>query len=89
MVGGIDVDTSAQKGLFFGPTNKENAVGAKQSNFLTSDKQIIRPKFRPKERRKGKPARTSLHHLGKMATHLIIAEVFFPTSLVLDQQGLF
>lgn len=33
---GIDMGTGAQRG-FFGPTNKENAVGAKRSNFLTAD----------------------------------------------------
>ena len=32
----IDMGTGAQKG-FFGPTNKENAVGGTRANFLTSE----------------------------------------------------
>ena len=31
-VNGIDMNTGTKKG-FYGPTNKENAVGAKQTNF--------------------------------------------------------
>ena len=45
-VAGIDMATGASRG-FFGPTNKENAVGGTRSNFLTSEK-IERPDFRPK-----------------------------------------
>ncbi len=33
----IDMQTSAEKG-FYGPTYKENAAGAKQTNFLTAEK---------------------------------------------------
>jgi len=47
-VDGVDMGTGAQSG-FFGPTNKENAVGGTRSNFLTSpDERIQRPKFGPK-----------------------------------------
>jgi hypothetical protein len=53
-VDGVDMGTGAQSG-FFGPTNKENAVGGKRSNFLTlSDKQIQRPNFGPKREKKRK-----------------------------------
>ena len=53
-VDGVDMGTGAQSG-FFGPTNKENAVGGKRSNFLTlSDEQILRPKFGPKREKKRK-----------------------------------
>ncbi len=45
-VAGIDMATGASRG-FFGPTNKENAVGATRTNFLTSSK-IERPEFGPK-----------------------------------------
>jgi hypothetical protein len=45
-VAGIDMATGAAHG-FFGPTNKENAVGATRTNFLTSEK-IVRPEFGPK-----------------------------------------
>jgi hypothetical protein len=44
--------TSASIG-FFGPTNKENAVGGKQSNFSTSEP-VERPKFEPKKPKKRK-----------------------------------
>jgi hypothetical protein len=50
----IDMQTGAEKG-FYGPTNKENAAGAKRTNFLTAEK-IERPKFEPKKlpkKRKG------------------------------------
>ena len=53
-VEGINMQTSAEEG-FYGPTNKENAVGAKQANLLTAEK-IERPKFDPKKlpkKRKG------------------------------------
>jgi hypothetical protein len=52
-VNGIDMGTGAQKG-FFGPTNKENAVGGTRANFLTSE-HVERPMFerkKPKKRRK-------------------------------------
>jgi hypothetical protein len=56
MVGGINMGTGVQRG-FFGPTNKENSVGAKRSNFLTSDdKRLQRPKFGPKQEKKRKAA---------------------------------
>jgi hypothetical protein len=55
-VGGIDMGTGAQRG-FFGPTNKENAIGAKRSIFLTADdERIQRPKFGPKREKKRKAA---------------------------------
>jgi hypothetical protein len=45
---GIDMATGAQSG-FFGPRNKENAVGRLRQNFLTdSGDRIERPKFAPK-----------------------------------------
>ncbi len=53
-VDGIDMGTGAQKG-FFGPTNKENAVGGTRVNFLTSEN-VERPKFeqkKPKKRKAG------------------------------------
>ncbi len=54
-VNGIDMGTGAQKG-FFGPTNKENAVGGTRANFLTSEN-VERPKFErkkePKKRKAG------------------------------------
>ena len=37
LVDGIDMGTGAEKG-FFGPTNKENAVGGKRSNFMMGEK---------------------------------------------------
>jgi len=44
-VPGIDMATGAQTG-FFGPTNKENAVGGVRQNFLTLDgERIERPTF--------------------------------------------
>jgi hypothetical protein len=47
---GIDMETGAQSG-FFGPTNKENAVGGVRQNFLTdSVDRIERPTFAPKKR---------------------------------------
>ncbi len=36
----IDMATGAEKG-FFGPTNKENAVGGKQTNFLTGEEDKV------------------------------------------------
>ena len=51
LVDGIDMGTGAEKG-FFGPTNKENAVGGKRSNFMMGEK-VNRPAFGPK-----KPVRT-------------------------------
>ena len=42
-VPGIDMATGAQTG-FFGPTNKENAVGGVRQNFITQDgERIVRP----------------------------------------------
>jgi hypothetical protein len=59
-VAGVDMGTGAQIG-FFGPTNKENAVGATQSNFLTSqDERIQRPKFGPKREKKRKAGEDDL-----------------------------
>ena len=43
---GINLATGAQVD-FFGPTNKENAVGGTRSNFLTKEK-IVRPRFERK-----------------------------------------
>ena len=51
-VNGIDMGTGASIG-FFGPTNKENAVGGKQSNFSTSEP-VEGPKFEPKKPKKRK-----------------------------------
>jgi hypothetical protein len=46
---GIDMATGAQRG-FFGPTNKDNAVGATRNNFCTHvDDKIQRPVFGPKK----------------------------------------
>jgi len=53
-VDGIDMGTGASIG-FFGPTNKENAVGGKWSIFLTSEP-VERPKFEPKKPKKWKVA---------------------------------
>ena len=49
-VNGINMDTGVSIG-FFGPTYKENAVGGKRSNFLTSEP-VERPKFEPKKPKK-------------------------------------
>jgi hypothetical protein len=46
-VDGIDMGTGAKKG-FFGPTNKENAVGGKRSNFMMGEK-VNQPMFGPKK----------------------------------------
>ena len=47
-IDGVDMATGAQSG-FFGPTNKENAVGGVRQNFLTdSCDRIQRPEFAPK-----------------------------------------
>jgi len=51
-VDGIDMGTGAQKG-FFGPTNKENAVGGTRANFLTSE-HVERPMFERKKQKKRK-----------------------------------
>ncbi len=40
---GVNLATGAQVG-FYGPTNRENAVGGTRSNFLMKEK-IIRPRF--------------------------------------------
>ena len=48
-VDGIDMATGAEKG-FFGPTNKENAVGGKRTNFLMGEEdKVHQPMFRPKK----------------------------------------
>jgi hypothetical protein len=55
-VPGVDMATGAQFG-FYGPTNKENAVGGKRHNFATMEAdRIQRPKFeaKKKERAGGK-----------------------------------
>lgn len=63
LIRGIDMATGAQVG-FYGPTNKENAVGGKRSNFLTKEK-IARPNFVPKKRKgfkkRSSPRRRILH----------------------------
>ncbi len=46
-VDGIDMGTGAEKG-FFGPTNKENAVGGKRLNFMMGEK-VNQPMFGPKK----------------------------------------
>jgi hypothetical protein len=51
-VDGINMGTCTSIG-FFGPTNKENAVGGKRSIFLTSEP-VERPKFEPKKPKKRK-----------------------------------
>ena len=51
-VDGIDMGTGASIG-FIGPTNKENAVGGKRSNFLTPEP-VEQPKFEPKKPKKRK-----------------------------------
>jgi hypothetical protein len=49
---GIDMGTGAQRG-FFGPTNKENATGATEHNYLThEDEKIVRPTFSYPPKRK-------------------------------------
>ncbi len=49
-VPGIDMGTGPQLG-FFGPTNKENAVGGVRQNFLVNGgKRIERQKFEPKKK---------------------------------------
>ncbi len=49
-VPGIDMGTGMQSG-FFGPTNKENAVGGVRQNFLVNGgKRIKRPKFELKKK---------------------------------------
>ena len=56
-VKGIDMYTGAEKG-FYGPTNKENDLGAKRANFLTTEKterQTFEPKKPPKEWKDGHP----------------------------------
>ena len=40
LVDGIDMATGAEKG-FFGPTNKENAVGGRRTNFLTGEEDKV------------------------------------------------
>jgi hypothetical protein len=46
-VDGIDMGTGAEKG-FFGPTNKESAIGGKRSNFMIGEK-VNQPIFGPKK----------------------------------------
>ena len=45
VVAGIDMNTGSEKG-FFGPTNKENAIGGKRTNFSTAAP-VERPQFLP------------------------------------------
>jgi hypothetical protein len=55
-VEGINLATGASDG-FFGPTNKENAVGGKRTNFLTlKEEKIVRPEFGPKQPSKKRTA---------------------------------
>jgi hypothetical protein len=55
-VAGINMGTGALLG-FFGPTNRENAVGATRSNFLTSpEDRVKRPTFGPKKQTKKRTA---------------------------------
>ena len=52
VVPGIDMATGAQTG-FFGPTNKENAVGGVRQNFITQDgERIVRLELRESMRTK-------------------------------------
>ena len=75
------MNTGAEKG-FYGPTNKENAVGAKRRNFL-----IERPKFEPKkppkERKAGDPP---LPQFVKMAIPPTLAGSNYPRFRVQDQR---
>ncbi len=48
------MNTGAEKG-FYGPTNKENAVGAKRTIFMMTEK-IGRPEFEPKKPSKKRKA---------------------------------
>ncbi len=55
-VAGIDMGTGASLG-FFGPTNRDNAVAAMQSNFLTSpEDRVKRPTVGPKKPTKKRTA---------------------------------
>jgi hypothetical protein len=55
-VAGVDKGTCALVGCF-GPINKENAVGATQSNFLTlPEDRVKRPTFGPKKPKKKRTA---------------------------------
>ncbi len=67
---------------FFGPTNKENAVGGMRSNFLTSpNAQIQRPKFGPMREKKRKDPDAEPPPPGKTAIRPITAAVLSPPSL--------
>ncbi len=58
---GIDMATGAQTG-FYGPTNKENAVGGVRQNFITVDgERIERPTFQSRKARKDPTAVTNEH----------------------------
>ncbi len=48
---GINIETGAQNG-FYGPTNKENAVGATRCNFLTKEKIICPCFFKKRDQRR-------------------------------------
>ena len=85
-VDGIDMGTGAQSG-FFGPTNKENAVGGMRSNFLTSpDERIQMPKFEPKQENKRKDPEAKPPPPREDGHRPITATVFYPTSLVPSQR---
>ncbi len=58
LVPGVNMETGAQDG-FYGPSNKENAVGGTGSNFLTKDK-IAQPPFVEKGQGKKKKDRSQL-----------------------------
>ncbi len=64
-VDGINMGTSAQKG-FFGPTNKENAVGGTRVNFLTSEN-VERPKFERMKLKKRKAGDSDANNPGPPA----------------------
>ena len=56
-VDGIHMNAGTEKG-FFGSTNKENAIGAKQTIFLMTEKierPNVEPKKPPKKRKAGEP----------------------------------
>ena len=60
-VPGIDMATGAQTG-FFGPMNKENAVGGVRQNFITQDgERIVRPTFEARTKARN---RTTNEHGG-------------------------
>lgn len=57
-IAGMNMRTGAQDG-FFGPTNKENAVGPERMDYLTKElegDEIKRPKLAPKDPRNASPS---------------------------------